>query len=110
MSSHFAQPPVSGAVDPPTASPFEWFLVGSLHFWPRICLLGFWIFSDLVGRAIDSAFLCVAGFFLLPWTTLTYAIMWSVSSNEVYGLEWVVVVFAVLLDLMSWGGLRQLTR
>ncbi len=41
------------------------------------------------------------GFFLLPWTTLAYAVMWS-SSDRVYGFEWFIVVLAFLIDLGSY--------
>jgi hypothetical protein len=40
------------------------------------------------------------GFFLLPWTTLAYAVMWS-SANEVRGFEWFIVIIAFLFDLGS---------
>jgi hypothetical protein len=41
------------------------------------------------------------GFFLLPWTTLAYAVMWS-SSDRVSGFEWFIVVLAFLADLASY--------
>lgn len=41
------------------------------------------------------------GFFLLPWTTLAYAVMWS-SSDGVVGFEWFLVVLAFLFDLGSY--------
>jgi hypothetical protein len=42
------------------------------------------------------------GFFLLPWTTLAYAVMWSASTNRVSGFEWFIVVLAFLADLSSY--------
>ena len=39
------------------------------------------------------------GFFLLPWTTLAYAVMWSASSNRVSGFEWFIVILAFVIDL-----------
>jgi len=39
------------------------------------------------------------GFFLLPWTTLAYAVMWSASSNQVSGFEWFIVILAFVIDL-----------
>jgi hypothetical protein len=71
---------------------------------PRLALVFIWIFYDLLGRAFDSWVLPVLGFFLLPWTTLAYAVMWSVGTNEVTGFEWFVVVLAFLGDLSSHGG------
>ena len=42
------------------------------------------------------------GFFLLPWTTLAYAVMWSVGTHGVKGFEWFIVILAFLFDLGSW--------
>ena len=68
---------------------------------PRLALFFIWIFSDLLSRAFDSWFVPLLGFFLLPWTTLAYAVMWS-SSDRVYGFEWFIVVLAFLADLASY--------
>ena len=58
------------------------------------------LFSDLLSRAFESWFVPFLGFFLLPWTTLAYAVMWS-SSNRVAGFEWFIVVLAFAIDLGS---------
>jgi hypothetical protein len=68
---------------------------------PRLALFVIFLFSDLLSRAFDSWFVPFLGFFLLPWTTLAYAVMWS-SSNRVYGFEWFIVILAFLLDLASY--------
>lgn len=70
-------------------------------------MFGLWLFSDLLGRVFDGWLVPLLGFFLLPWTTLAYAVMWSASTNEVYGFEWFVVVLAFLADLSSYGGGRR---
>ena len=59
-----------------------------------------WLFSDLLSRAFDSWFVPLLGFFLLPWTTLAYAVMWS-SSDRVDGFEWFIVILAFAIDLGS---------
>jgi hypothetical protein len=71
-------------------------------FSPRLALFAIWIFSDLLGRAFDDWFVPLLGFFLLPWTTLAYAVMWSTSTNEVTGFEWFIVILAFLFDLGSY--------
>jgi ABC-type Na+ efflux pump permease subunit len=43
------------------------------------------------------------GFFLVPWTTLAYAVMWS-SSESVHGFEWFIVVLAFLFDVGAFTG------
>jgi hypothetical protein len=68
---------------------------------PRLALFGIWIFSDLLSRAFDSWIVPLLGFFLLPWTTLAYAVMWS-SSNRVSGFEWFIVILAFVIDLGAY--------
>ena len=61
-----------------------------------------WIFSDYLSRAYDGWVLPLLGFFLLPTTTLAYA----VAKHETNGLRsWgiALVVLAFLLDLGSLG-------
>lgn len=69
---------------------------------PRLALFFVWIFGDLLSRAYDDWLLPFLGFFLLPWTTLAYAVMWSTGSNEVVGFEWFIVALAFLFDLGSY--------
>ena len=69
---------------------------------PRLALFLLFLFSDLLSRAFDSWFLPFLGFFLLPWTTLAYALMWDVGNNGVKGFEWFIVVLAFLADLGSY--------
>ena len=71
---------------------------------PRLALFAIFLFSDLLSRAFDSWFVPLLGFFLLPWTTLAYAVMWSASSNQVAGFEWFIVILAFLIDLGSYAG------
>lgn len=66
-----------------------------------------WLFTDLLSRAFDDWFVPLFGFFLLPWTTLAYALMWS-SSDGVVGFEWFIVGLAFVFDLGSYtGGSRR---
>lgn len=62
-----------------------------------------WLFSDMLSRAFESWIVPLLGFFLLPWTTLAYALMWS-SSDGVAGFEWFIVALAFLFDLGSYAG------
>jgi hypothetical protein len=68
---------------------------------PRLALFAIWIFSDLLSRAFDSWIVPLLGFFLLPWTTLAYAVMWA-SSDQVSGFEWFIVILAFFFDLGSY--------
>jgi hypothetical protein len=76
---------------------------------PRLALFALWLFSDLLSRAFDSWFVPFLGFFLLPWTTLAYAVMWS-SSRRVSGFEWFIVILAFVIDLGSYAGRGRARR
>jgi hypothetical protein len=70
----------------------------------RLALVFMAIFSDVLSRSFDSWFVPLLGFFILPWTTLGYAVMWDTGTRGVHGFDWFVVILAFLLDLGSWFG------
>ncbi len=74
---------------------------------PRLALFAIWLFSDILSDAYDSWVLPFLGFFLLPWTTLAYAVMWVSGMNGVEGFEWFVVILAFLVDLAGYGFLNN---
>ena len=75
---------------------------------PRLVLVLLWIFDDVLSRAFDSWVVPLLGFFLLPWTTLTYAAFWDWGSGRhVAGFEWFFVILAFLIDLGSYGQGRR---
>ena len=77
---------------------------------PRLALFAIFLFSDLLSDAFDSWFVPLLGFFLLPWATLAYAVMWAASTNEVTGFEWFIVVLAFVVDLGSYAGRGRARR
>jgi hypothetical protein len=75
---------------------------------PRIFILGFELFDvRALAEVFPSWIVWVAGFFLLPWTTITYMTLWGVESEALTGVEWVVVAGAFALDLITWSTLRD---
>ena len=106
---HIAPPP-SRQGQSRSAGGVVLFLVGSAAFWPRLFILGFWIFGSQLGRAFDSWVIPAVGFVILPWTTVAYAFMWGVSSDRVSGVEWIVVGGAFVIDLLTWAGTLALRR
>jgi len=78
------------------------FLVLFAFISPRLALFALFLFSDLLSRAFDSWFLPFLGFFLLPWTTLAYAVMWSIGTHGVAGFEWFIVILAFAIDLGAY--------
>ena len=77
---------------------------------PRLALFFIFLFSNLLSRAFDDWFVPFLGFFLLPWTTLAYAVMWSAGPNEVTGFEWFIVILAFLADLGSYAASNDQRR
>ena len=73
---------------------------------PRLALFFILVFSDWVGQAFDGWVLPVLGFFLLPWTTLAYIVMWELTPG-VEGFEWFIVILAFFVDLASYAKTRD---
>jgi hypothetical protein len=75
---------------------------------PRLVLVLMWLFSEVLSRAFDSWIVPLLGFFLLPWTTLTFAAFWDWGpGRHVTGIEWIFIVLALLIDLGSYGQGRR---
>jgi hypothetical protein len=103
--SHSVTPHTHDA-QPRSVGLLVWFL--TLSFWPRLFLLGFWIFSTGLGDAYNSWIVPAIGFLIAPSTTFSYALMWVGWTDGVHGAEWIVVAVGVLLDLWMWGSLQRL--
>jgi hypothetical protein len=70
---------------------------------PRFAIVLVVLFSDYIGRAYETFVWPFLGFLFMPLTTLAYA--WAINSRgSVAGLQLVVVVIAVLMDLGVIGG------
>jgi hypothetical protein len=70
---------------------------------PRFAIVVVVLLSDYIGRAYDSLLWPLLGFLFMPLTTLAYA--WAINSRgSLTGLQLVVVVIAVLMDLGLLGG------
>ena len=80
-------------------------------FSPRLALILVAIFSNDLSRAFHGSWVApLIGFFLAPWTTLVYALLWT-TNRPVYGVEWLFVGIAFLIDLGSlFGGNRYRRR
>ena len=75
---------------------------------PRVALVFTWLFSNMIGRAIDGWIVAVLGFLFLPWTTLAYVVFYDVGAGrEVVGIEWFLVGLAFVLDIGSYVGGRR---
>jgi hypothetical protein len=79
-----------------------WSILLGVAFWPRLWILGFWIFGRQLGDAFDGWIVPALGFLFLPWTTLLYAWMWAIGSNGLHGWEWFPVGVSFLIDVWFW--------
>ncbi|WCB95168.1 hypothetical protein DSM104299_03911 [Baekduia alba] len=83
---------------------YGWFFFVSSLFWPRLCIVVFWIFGQFMLDAFHHNWLIqVVGFLVLPWTTMAYALMWALTSHGVFGWEWLCVAAALFFDLLTYG-------
>ena len=69
-------------------------------FAPRLVFALMWIFGDRVDVAFGSWIWPLLLLIFLPWTGIVYTLLWSPVVG-VDGAEWILVVLAVLVDLMS---------
>lgn len=70
---------------------------------PRFVLLALALFSNYLQAAYTGLLIPLLGFLFMPFTTLAYA--WAINSTgQVAGIQLVVVVVAVLIDLGVIGG------
>src|SRR3954466_14619866 len=102
MSHSIAPPPERRAEYASLGQILGWTVLLGLAFSPRLFIVGFWIFARQIGDAFGSWVVPAIGLCVLPWTTLTYALMWGVSSDVVSGWEWIVVALALLVDVAFW--------
>jgi hypothetical protein len=72
---------------------------------PRLVMVVLWLFTDYLSRAYDGWLLPLLGFFLLPTTTLTYAIAQN-SMDGLRGVGLVLVIVGLLVDLGILGSSR----
>lgn len=83
--------------------------VVALFAWisPRFALFMAWLFAnDRMSAAFDSFWIALLGFFILPWTTLAWAVCYAPLAG-VHGFGWVVVAFGFVIDVGSYTSGRR---
>ncbi|HEX9717609.1 MAG TPA: hypothetical protein VGA93_06660 [Actinomycetota bacterium] len=70
---------------------------------PRFVMLILWLFTDYLARAFGDWFWPTLGFFLLPTTTLTYAIAQN-AFDGVKGWGLVILIIGIAVDFGLLGG------
>jgi hypothetical protein len=77
---------------------------------PRLGLFLVWLFTDRIPAAFDGNWLLpILGFFLLPWTTLAWAVVWS-PVEGVAQFGWAFVVLGLVFDISTHLGAAQARR
>jgi len=67
---------------------------------PRFVLALLYLFTNRMTIAFTSGWEGLLGFFLVPYTTLFYALVYR-SGTGVHGFAWLIVAVGALLDLSS---------
>jgi hypothetical protein len=71
---------------------------------PRFAILVWWLVDSLRFSAAFNSFIwSLVGAIFLPWTTLTYLIVWSPDTG-ISGLKWVFLGLAVVGDIILHAG------
>lgn len=70
---------------------------------PRVALVLLFLFSTYLQRAYHGLLLPILGFIFLPLTTLVYAWMMN-TGQSVAGLNLIILLIAVVIDVAGWGG------
>lgn len=67
---------------------------------PRFVLALIYLFSNRLTIAFSSGWEGLIGFFLIPYTTLFYALVYR-PGEGIRGFGWIIVALGLLLDLSS---------
>jgi hypothetical protein len=69
---------------------------------PRFAILVWWIIDQTRWKlAFDNFLVAFIGFFLAPWTTMMYVIVFP---GGVSGFDWIILGIGILADAGSWMG------
>jgi hypothetical protein len=71
---------------------------------PRVVLAILLLLSNYVQRAVDNVILIILGFLFLPLTTLAYAWIINNHGSPTNGVNLIILILAVLIDLSGLGG------
>jgi hypothetical protein len=71
---------------------------------PRVVLVLLFLFSHYLQRAYHDLLLPILGFLFLPLTTLAYAWMVNAHRSLDYGVNIIILIVAVLIDVGGLGG------
>jgi hypothetical protein len=76
---------------------------------PRVAIFFTWLFTNRMTVAFSSFWIGLAGFILLPWTTLAWAVCYA-PVRGVTGFGWFFVILGLVVDLSTHVGSAQTRR
>ncbi len=76
---------------------------------PRVAIFFTWAFTNRMTVAFGSFWVGLAGFILLPWTTLAWALCYA-PIRGVSGFGWFFVILGLVVDLSTHVGAAQARR
>lgn len=68
---------------------------------PRLAILFVGIFTNRFLFAFDNWWVPTLGFFILPWTTLAWVMMF-IPFTGVVEFGWFIVIFAFIIDIVTY--------
>jgi hypothetical protein len=80
-----------------------------MFFGPRVLLACAWLLTNWY-RAFDSSVIALAGWFLMPWTSLAWIYIHFHNRGALSGGYLLLIVFGVLLDVGTFGGSHHARR
>jgi hypothetical protein len=78
-------------------------------FLPRVVLFLLWLLTPYLTRAFETALWPLLGFFVMPYTTLAYAIAIN-EGGALKGVWLALLVLGILLDLGAHHGTARSRR
>ena len=78
-------------------------------FFPRLAVLFIWLFTPLVNRAFTMVIWPILGIIFLPFTTLTYVLVYNPVVG-VTGWGWFWVILGLVLDISSYSSSAYTNR
>ena len=90
------------------------FVIALGAFFPRVALVVLWLFTDAVGWAFPGNWILpLLGLIFLPFTTLTYVLLYwwlAAPAGALPVFAWFLVILAFVIDIGAYvGGARSRT-
>ena len=71
-------------------------------FFPRLLFFVLWITTTLVDRAFTGFLLPLIGVIFLPYTSLSYVLVYNPVAHGIVGANWIWILLGFMVDLMAY--------